>query len=256
LWLEDLVDAYEGSWPISRYMDTARNLGRFHGAYLAADALPAYPWLRYGWMRAWLDEVDRQGGMERVLSAARQEPLIRRALPSSMMDELERLWREREAFLDVLDRLPRTLCHRDLVPANLFACVTPSGQERLVAVDWAFVGIGPVGEDLAPLVLVPAPCAAGQLGPEELDELVFRVYVQGLRDAGWRGDERKARLGYTASAALRYGCLTAAVTLLHALDPTLREAMEARGGESVGGLLEREAERLSFVLGLAEEARG
>jgi hypothetical protein len=57
LWLEDLKDAFEGHWTLNRYMDTARSLGRFNGAYLAGCALPAHPWLRYGWMRAWLDEV-------------------------------------------------------------------------------------------------------------------------------------------------------------------------------------------------------
>jgi hypothetical protein len=193
--------------------------------------------------------------MDLILAAARKEPVIRRAMPSSMLDELQRLWREREAFLDALDRLPRTLCHRDLVPANLFACATTDRQERLVAVDWAFVGIGPVGEDLPPLVLVPASSAASTIGPAELDEPIFGEYLEGLRDAGWHGKEQLPRLGFTASAALRYGCLTPAVILLHALDPALREAMEERGAQSSITFLEREAAMISLVLGPADEAR-
>jgi hypothetical protein len=56
LWLEDLTDAHGGRWTVERYTETARALGRFNGAYLAGTAIPAHPWLRYGWMRAWLDE--------------------------------------------------------------------------------------------------------------------------------------------------------------------------------------------------------
>jgi hypothetical protein len=45
--------------------------------------------------------------------------------------------------------------------------------------------------------------------PEDLDELedvVLAGYVEGLADAGWRGDERLVRLGYTAGIAMRWGC--------------------------------------------------
>ena len=193
--------------------------------------------------------------MERILLAAGKEPLIRGAVTSRIMDDLQRLWQEREVFLNALDRLPRTICHRDLVPTNLLTRVTTDGHVKSVAVDWAFVGIGPVGEDLPPLVLVPPPSETGTIGPEQLDEPLFTEYVQGLMDAGWRGQEQLARLGYIASAALRYGCLTPAIILLHALDPTLREAMEGRHGRPIDALLEREAQRFSFALGLADQGR-
>jgi hypothetical protein len=38
---------------------------------------------------------------------------------------------------------------------------------------------------------------------QELEELVFEGYLAGLHDAGWQGDRRQVRLGYTA-AATRY----------------------------------------------------
>ena len=38
---------------------------------------------------------------------------------------------------------------------------------------------------------------------EELDAWVFASYVEGLRQAGWTGEERLARIGYTCGMTLR-----------------------------------------------------
>ena len=42
------------------------------------------------------------------------------------------------------------------------------------------------------------------IAPRDLDAACFAGYVTGLREAGWAGDERVVRLGFTAAAALRY----------------------------------------------------
>lgn len=39
------------------------------------------------------------------------------------------------------------------------------------------------------------------------DEASVQSYLEGLREAGWRGDARLARLGYTTSLALRFAPL-------------------------------------------------
>jgi hypothetical protein len=74
-----------------------------------------------------------------------------------------------------------------------------------VAIDWAFVGIGAVGEDAGNLV--PDSVFDGFLPPERIDELhdlVWTEYLAGLRDSGWPGEERDARLGFCVGAALKY----------------------------------------------------
>lgn len=255
VWLEDLVDAWGGSWTLPRYAGTAKHLGRFNGSYLVGHPLPDAPWLRYGAMRAWLDEVVRHGEIERVIEAAWADPFIQQTFPSTMAARLQWCWRERETFLAALDRLPRTFCHRDAFPANLFACQTPAGHHKLVAVDWAEAGAGPVGEEITPLVLIPAPSEGHWMGPAQLDGPVFSAYVQGLHDVGWQGDERVVRLGYAGSVTFRKACLDPAILLLQVVKGYLRAGVQRRGVASILALLEREAAVFSFALDLADEAR-
>src|SRR5262245_34138911 len=85
------------------------------------------------------------------------------------------------------------------------------------AVAWDFFGTAAVGEELPPLV-----CASvfnADADPDrvrDLGELAFGEYVRGLRDAGWTGGTRLARLGYTAGA-IRY--TLPAMALVAATDP-------------------------------------
>ena len=100
--------------------------------------------------------------------------------------------------------MPRTLCHHDAFRRNLFA-----GQDQTVAIDWQIVGTGAVSEDIVPLVGITLQfmnLATAKLG--ELEKRVVDGYLTGLRDAGWHGDERIVRFGYTASAALFIGVAT------------------------------------------------
>jgi hypothetical protein len=66
------------------------------------------------------------------------------------------------------------------------------------------VGRGPVGADLDALVWISL--FFGEVAPAlavELDRQAFEGYIEGLRTAGWIGDVKVARLGYTASIGLR-----------------------------------------------------
>ena len=109
------------------------------------------------------------------------------------------------AFVDTLARLPQTLHHNDSGRKNLLAHRRPNGEIETVAVDWGNAATGPVGGELACIVMQPIYWFNG-VQPDQLNELdgiVFAGYMQGLRDVGWRGDTALARLGYTASIALR-----------------------------------------------------
>jgi hypothetical protein len=170
--LEDLGGSPATGWPLERYGPAARELGRWQGSF---RSLPDERWLSRDWLRAYL---------ERRAEECAAEPL----------------WDDREALLAALDRVPRTLCHLDFWPRNLF-----DDGGATVAIDWAFVGLGAVGEDAGNLV--PDSVLDGFVPPERIDELhdlVWAEYLAGLRDSSWPGEERDARLGFCVGAALKY----------------------------------------------------
>ena len=99
------------------------------------------------------------------------------------------LWADRESFLAALDRLPQTLQHSDAGRKNLFLRRSDAGKAETIAIDWGWIGIGPIGSELAPLV-ASASLWFMDVQPEDLPEveqIAFAGYLQGLREAGWRG---------------------------------------------------------------------
>ncbi len=117
---------------------------------------------------------------------------------------LRRMLLEIERFQAKLDLLPRALCHGDTYPSNFMSRHATDGQEQTVALDWALVGIGPVGDDLGQFVL--GACMNLQDARRaDVDKALFASYLDGLRECGCRVDPQWVRFGFTASAALRIG---------------------------------------------------
>jgi len=82
---------------------------------------------------------------------------------------------------------------------------------------------------------------------------VFEGYLAGLRDAAWGGDERAARLGYTAAVAMRYG-LNSTPLWLVGDEPGQERFTRSLGYASFDQVLVWVAELRVFVLDLADEA--
>jgi hypothetical protein len=182
-------------------------------------------------------------------------PVLRQFYPPLIIAELRRLWDERERFLTALDRLPRTFCHYDAFRRNLLHRAGPAG-EQLVAVDWAYSGQGAVGEELVSLVVGSlAMFEALGILPRDLEAACFATYVAGLREAGWAGDERLVRLGFTTAAALRLTVGAVQLVLPLLTDPTLQPEIEDLFERPFAEVVEGWAELWPFQLKLAEEAR-
>ena len=201
IWLEDLTDEIGYRWPLEHFGVVARHAGQLNGVYLVERSLPSWPWLSSGWLRGY---IALSAPAIPLIRDSLGHPLVRRGWPGDASGRLFRLWEERDLFLDALDRLPQTLCHLDLFRRNLFARRTADGDDQTVVIDWSYVGRGAIGQELVPLVLA---CVAFNevdfAQAQALEDIVYEGYLEGLRDAGWRGDPRQARLGY-AAASLRY----------------------------------------------------
>ena len=253
IWMEEVSDTVGPQWPLRRFAIAARHLGRFNGAYLAGRPLPPHTWLGRGILRA---RADRNTPFWTNLDDVRGSALLQRGWPGDLADRGLRLFQERHALLDSLDRLPQTLRHGDAGRNNLLARNRPAGGEQTVAIDWAFLGIGPVGEEVATLVLSSVLWSKGAepYDLQELDATAFDGYLAGLHDAGWHGDPRLVRLGCTATMALRYGPLLGIVSAVTASTDE-RAAMERTIGQPLEDMLDRYAVILRFALERADEAR-
>lgn len=192
-----------------------------------------------------------------MLRNSREHPLVRRAFPADVADGVFRLWAERDALLEALNRLPRAFCHLDAFGRNLFARRGADGRHQTVAIDWCYVGTGAIGEEIVPLV--SGGLLFGDLELDkapELDTIVFDGYVEGLREAGWRGDRRMVRFVYTAASALRYGIGYPQLELPVLLDESRHAWAEQLMGRPMEEVADQDAECRRFLLGLADEARG
>ncbi len=195
IWMEYIADI-KGEWSLVDYAEFAERLGRFNGAWLTGLPLPRAEWLPLNWHSAIVPALtDTFSQLDQLL----ENPLAQLTLPMHAKAEIESIWRDRDNFRGALAGLPRTFCHNDAFRRNILY-----REEEVVLIDWALAGVGAIGEDLVSLVAVSLYYEGfTQAYADELDEVVFASYVRGLRQAGWRGDQRLARIGYTCGMTLR-----------------------------------------------------
>lgn len=190
LWLEDVSGTPGTGFDLADHLALAESLGRWQARGPRVTAWGSRRFLReYSGSRPAPWELMDD-------DAAWQQPLIRDSWPDGLRDGWRRLLAHRPPLLDVMERLPRTRCHLDLWVSNEIR--RPSGE--VVLLDWASAGDGALGEDLGnhvPDAVFDLFWPAGRLA--ELDVTCFEAYLSGLRQAGWRGDDRDVRLGVVAS---------------------------------------------------------
>ncbi len=253
LWLEHIEDEASGPWPLSRFGSAARRLGAFSGAYLVGHPLPSYPWLSSGWFRSRVtDSAPAVAEFPSVLS----HPLVSRAYPAAVATRVVRLCAEVRWFLDTLDQLPQTFCHLDAHRRNLLLGRGLDGDERLVAIDWAYSGIAPVGAELASPVAVSIITGEVDLNSiEDLEHTLFAGYMAGLGDVGWRGDPRLVRLGYTICVALHFVVGNLPPVIRGALDESSHSIQEELAGCRMPEVMDRFARLHGFLLDRSDEVR-
>jgi hypothetical protein len=157
-------------------------------------------------------------------------------------------------MIEAIDRLPRTFCHHDAFRRNLMARVADDGHEQTAAIDWAYTGIGAVGEEIGTLVSVGIQFMEVDVAQAvDLDEVVFEGYLAGLHDAGWRGDPRLVRLGFAATSALFMGIGGAGGCLQFILADD-GKMIENVVGYPIDQILDQWAIMQNYLLDLGDEA--
>jgi hypothetical protein len=198
IWMEYVTET-QLNWTLDDYAFAAHQFGLWNGSYLTGTSLPSENWFARQHYRSWLNGLDIQQDI--------QFPLNQKYLSKETLSRFEQLWNEREIFFSVLENLPQVFSHFDSQRRNLMLRSSQTHQKQLVLLDWGQCGIGAIGAELTWLIGFSA--ALLEWSPkeaEQLDQIVFPSYVQGLKESGWREDADLARLGFTSMFTAYIGC--------------------------------------------------
>lgn len=254
IWLEDVRDDSPPHWSLPQYGRTAFLLWQFNGAFLVGQPLPSWPWVAtklivQDFMDAFLPPRDQ-------FLAAVDYGCAHYDLSPHAATHLAQIYAERQWYLYALDQLPQTLCHGDADSRNFLMRRLADGQEEVVAIDWAWVGRGAVGQDVGRLV--NNAVIRGQIAPadlEVLEEIVFTNYLHGLQDAGWQGDSRLVRYGYAASMVLAESLVVLGTTFGALMEPRYHALLMQVFVGSIDDILARMQPLLAYHVRLAQEVR-
>src|SRR5689334_14179491 len=105
LWMEHVQDTIPHLWTLHDYAFAARQLGKWHGAFLAGDFQPADPWLCQDHIRGWLSGHNAENGWD--------NSEIQASFSSDARARHQALWADLERFFSALNHLPQVFSHYD-----------------------------------------------------------------------------------------------------------------------------------------------
>lgn len=190
LMLEDIGGTPGTEFSLAEHAALARACGRWQARPAARR-----PWTSTGFLRDYSTSRDVPWHLADN-DAAWQQPLIAETWPPGLRSAWLHLLAHRDDLLDLVASLPRARCHLDLWVCNVIQ--RPTGEIALL--DWAFTGDGALGEDIGnhiPDAVFDLFWPAERM--RELAETCIGNYLDGLHEAGWRGDPDQVRLAVMAS---------------------------------------------------------
>lgn len=245
LWLEDLRGHCGSGWLVAEYGPAARHFGRWQGRFIADRKLRPEPWLSRDWLHTYLTRRDVD---DVILADDRpwQRAVLAEWFDPGDVARMRAMRADRQLFLDVLGASPPVVCHLDLHPRNLFT--DPSGATAVI--DWAYVGLGCVGEDVGNLVadsVLDFHVPVDQV--EALDRQITDAYTLGIADSGADLDPRRVRLGMTATLAAKYAWIAPAMAR------AVIDERDTLNGRPIGDAVATWAPAIRYLLDRTDEAR-
>lgn len=182
-------------------------------------------------------------------------PYVRRLFPNDVLSGYRQLWTMRKQLLTRLTQLPQTFCHLDAFPNNLFIRPILSGEQEYVAIDWAYAGIDAIGAELTPLVFARVTLLdrIDLTAARANADVAFDGYLAGLAAVGRRGDATEVRIGYLATALLRFGVGMVPVSINVVTDPRIHKWAEQVYGYPIEEMIAYWVEVARWRLELMEE---
>ncbi len=177
VWLE-AVPVTDREWDLHRYVEAARLVGRFatSAQVMETSAKIGHEMTVHTYFAGRL--------ALQVLPAVRDEglwqhPLVAGAFDDDLHERLLEAADRAASYADELARMTHVASHGDACPNNLLA---QEGSDSFVLIDYGFFGPGPIGFDLAQLLV--GDVQVGRRDADDLptvDETIFAGYRAGLR---------------------------------------------------------------------------
>jgi hypothetical protein len=220
--------------------------------------LPGFPWLNRDYLAKYLAQSPHERAGVALLRdlATWRFPRAREAFSPQTVERLLRLWSRYPDLIAASQRLPRVLAHLDAHRRNLLPRLRPNGARQTVGIDWAAIGLAPIGADAAQLAIATLVFdEVADLEPRAFAEHIFEAYLEGLRDAVWRGPRAAVRQGFAAFGIVRWALNVAGLILenLATADPSAAADTEAWLGRPVERILPQWQGLVGYLLDLAEE---
>jgi len=232
IWLQDL-NLSHCAFSSHDFEHVAYELGKMNALFVNANISDKYSYLS----NSWLDEyVCSAFPYLEFLREGLSTPYVDVLFPGDMRQRLLDLWQEKNRMLKNIKSLPQTLCHLDTVSKNIFLS---NQTQDIVLCDWACAGAGAIGQDLAALIVGSVLLYDGDITSlEELEKRVVPIYLSGLRDAGWNGNEIVPMTSFDLAVGLRYS-FYGLVHLPIVLDESLHSWVELTVGHPFLEFLQR-----------------
>ncbi|MEO6654393.1 MAG: hypothetical protein ABIP17_17270 [Ilumatobacteraceae bacterium] len=198
MWMEDVADAPH--WDIGRDRRVARLLGRLSGRLTEADA-GALGIGRRPIGRLFHGKLVNFDLPIMAHDTFWESPTVSGLVDACYRDDLGRLVSIAPALIDRLDQLPHGMAHGDASPSNF----REPGDGTVVAIDWSYGSVAPLGADLGQLVAGHVAIDDLQEGPAaEFVDVVVDEYTAGLADEGVSTDRSDVYFACVTHLALRF----------------------------------------------------
>ncbi len=235
IWMEDVDD--RGDWDGERYRRTAGALGRLGGAWQADDAFGRFELDRRDIGRLFFGKVCHLDLVVQADDTFWTMPIVADTVDRNHRHDLFELAEQMPTMIGRLGALPEGVCHGDATPDNF----REPGDGSIVAIDWAFGHVGPLGGDLGQLLVGRVESGAASTDDiETIATTILDAYVGGLHDGGRAVPRPQIELAYATYLAIR--SVFSALLVDHRAD---------LDGETLLELVRRRAAMARFGLDLA-----
>jgi hypothetical protein len=213
MWLEELHDdGADDRWAPERHVQAAQHLGRFNGDHVHnLPSVSTYPWLCQGFTHGLIATLTDFGTAAACKSDDKwRHPALRNAFPRPLGSRVADLLADADELLAVGANLPLALTHHDAHRDNMFRRDS-RGTETTQVLDWGFLGLAPIGEDLGHQVGINVfhqYIAADNAS--QYEQAAASAYLSGLREARLDPDANCVRTYARAVAALQLVSFAAA----------------------------------------------